>query len=369
MKRPDPRLAQIRERFSGRAWVDFIAAGRAGGPAVTLKRSTGGEYIALCPFHKDQRPSLTFATDKGFYHCFACGAHGDLIDWCIQHAGHTFAETLELLAGPLPAARRSPPAAPAGAAPRDDSGRIAWARSRWKAGRPIVAGDLLDRYLAGRAIAARPPSLRLAPAERHPEGFTGPAMVALFQALEGQAVACHRTFLAEPGVKRPGRAKIMNGPYFGAAIRLSPLTDHLVIAEGIETALTALDRLPEATVWASGSLDNLAGRAAGPMRRHPTRPGARVPSEIPDMDRPGVRVPPAIARITLIADSDGDPEVGRARLRCAANRFTRAGHQVAIVRPRPGRDLNDEAQDTLATPPAALAANNAGRLNAPMVTA
>ena len=42
-----------------------------------LKR--GNEFLAVCPFHNDTKPSLSIVDDKNFYHCFACGAHGDII--------------------------------------------------------------------------------------------------------------------------------------------------------------------------------------------------------------------------------------------------------------------------------------------------
>ena len=39
----------------------------------------GREYIGLCPFHNEKTPSFTVNEAKGFYHCFGCGAHGDII--------------------------------------------------------------------------------------------------------------------------------------------------------------------------------------------------------------------------------------------------------------------------------------------------
>ena len=39
----------------------------------------GNEFLAVCPFHNDTKPSLSIVDDKNFYHCFACGAHGDII--------------------------------------------------------------------------------------------------------------------------------------------------------------------------------------------------------------------------------------------------------------------------------------------------
>ena len=39
----------------------------------------GSDFIGLCPFHNEKTPSFTVSNDKGFYHCFGCGAHGDVI--------------------------------------------------------------------------------------------------------------------------------------------------------------------------------------------------------------------------------------------------------------------------------------------------
>ena len=39
----------------------------------------GREYIGLCPFHNEKTPSFTVNNEKGFFHCFGCGAHGDVI--------------------------------------------------------------------------------------------------------------------------------------------------------------------------------------------------------------------------------------------------------------------------------------------------
>ena len=41
--------------------------------------ASGDHLIAPCPFHGDDRPSLYVVPSKGFYHCFACGAHGDVV--------------------------------------------------------------------------------------------------------------------------------------------------------------------------------------------------------------------------------------------------------------------------------------------------
>jgi hypothetical protein len=41
----------------------------------------GDEYVGLCPFHQDEKPSLTVNREKGLWHCFGCGAGGDAISF------------------------------------------------------------------------------------------------------------------------------------------------------------------------------------------------------------------------------------------------------------------------------------------------
>jgi DNA primase len=64
---------------------------------VKLTRK-GREHIGLCPFHNEKSPSFTVNEDKGFYHCFGCGAHGDVISFVMNTQGATFPEAVERLA-------------------------------------------------------------------------------------------------------------------------------------------------------------------------------------------------------------------------------------------------------------------------------
>ncbi|MGE5200989.1 MAG: DNA primase [Acidobacteriota bacterium] len=64
---------------------------------VKLQRR-GREFTGLCPFHKEKTPSFSVVEDKGFYHCFGCGAHGDVISFAMQTANLSFPEAVEQLA-------------------------------------------------------------------------------------------------------------------------------------------------------------------------------------------------------------------------------------------------------------------------------
>ncbi|RFF28593.1 MULTISPECIES: DNA primase [unclassified Wenzhouxiangella] len=68
------------------------------GARVDLKPAGRGEYKALCPFHDEKTPSFTVSTDKQFYHCFGCGAHGTAIGFVMQHDGLEFPAAIEELA-------------------------------------------------------------------------------------------------------------------------------------------------------------------------------------------------------------------------------------------------------------------------------
>jgi DNA primase len=68
------------------------------GRRVRLVRK-GREHTGLCPFHSEKTPSFTVNDDKGFYHCFGCGAHGDVISFVMESEGLSFPEAIEKLAG------------------------------------------------------------------------------------------------------------------------------------------------------------------------------------------------------------------------------------------------------------------------------
>lgn len=57
----------------------------------------GRECKTMCPWHADTSPSLTISNEKGFYHCFACGAHGTAIDWIMFQRGVDFRTACEEL--------------------------------------------------------------------------------------------------------------------------------------------------------------------------------------------------------------------------------------------------------------------------------
>jgi len=67
------------------------------GRRIAVKKH-GREFQALCPFHNEKTPSFTINDEKGFYHCFGCGAHGDAIEFIRKFERLSYPETIETLA-------------------------------------------------------------------------------------------------------------------------------------------------------------------------------------------------------------------------------------------------------------------------------
>lgn len=67
------------------------------GKKVKLKLR-GKEFTGLCPFHNEKSPSFTVNDLKGFYHCFGCQAHGDVVSFVMQTEGLEFPDAIKKLA-------------------------------------------------------------------------------------------------------------------------------------------------------------------------------------------------------------------------------------------------------------------------------
>ncbi len=67
------------------------------GVHVRLRRA-GRNFVGLCPFHNEKTPSFTVNLERGFFHCFGCGAGGTVFDFIMKLEGLTFPEALQSLA-------------------------------------------------------------------------------------------------------------------------------------------------------------------------------------------------------------------------------------------------------------------------------
>jgi hypothetical protein len=195
---------------------------------------------------------------------------------------------------------------------RSDAAKRVWAESQ------PIAGTLAEVYLRGRRISCDlPDTLRFHPSCYHgPSQSALPAMVALVEGSESFAI--HRTFLRADGRGKaglPSGDKLMLGSVAGGAVRLSKAAGRLVVAEGIETALSlASGLLPKpATVWASLSTSGLRS----------------------------LRLPELTGQLTIATDPDAE---GRKASRTLARHAVELGWQVTILDPLEGRDFNDLLQ-------------------------
>jgi len=144
--------------------------------ATTPLRRTGIAYAGRCPFHDDRTPSLFVYPHERRYHCYGCGARGDVIDFVMRRDGLAFSDALAALAQEVGVA------APVRASPSEPVDADLWAAAaaHWAARLHDDDGDAARAYLARRGVPPRVwAAFRL--------GATGAAPDDLLQALGGAA--------------------------------------------------------------------------------------------------------------------------------------------------------------------------------------
>jgi len=77
--------------------IERADIGEVIGRRVEIKKA-GKEFKACCPFHGEKTPSFTVSPEKGFYHCFGCGAHGTALGFLMDYERLTFVEAIEEVA-------------------------------------------------------------------------------------------------------------------------------------------------------------------------------------------------------------------------------------------------------------------------------
>jgi putative DNA primase/helicase len=198
--------------------------------------------------------------------------------------------------------------------------RIEIARRIWEVAKD-ARGTPVATYLAGRGISlAAPSSLRWAPRCWHPSGTFLPAMIARIDNIDGELIGIHRTFLRPDG---SGKAdlepqKAMLGRAAGGAVRLAPAAETLLVGEGIETSLAAMQATAR-PAWAA-------------------------------LSAPGVKrlILPRDARDVVIAVDRDHSGTGERSARAAAQRWVSEGRRVRLIIPnRIGADINDLLREAL----------------------
>ena len=266
-------------------------------------RKAGSSWMARCPAHDDRDPSLSIqdAPDgKVLLHCHAGCAQAAVIA-ALRSRGLWRGHFLHQQWRPVANNHPDP----------DEAGRTNAALSIWQSTK-VGSGTLVETYLRSRGLTILPPTLRFQAGLKHPSGNIWPAMVALVtRGTDNASLAAHRTFLASDGAgKAPTEPqKMMLGPCRGGAVRLAPPSTLLMIGEGIETSLAAMQETGHPT-WAALSTSGLLS--------------LDLPKEVHD--------------VIVLADGD-DP--GEMAARNCALRWTREGRHVRIARPPRGFDFND----------------------------
>lgn len=283
------------------------------GKRVKLTRR-GGDWWSVCPFHGEKTGSFSVNDAKGFFHCFGCNAHGDVLDWWRLIDGLSLADAIDRL-------KREAGARPWRDETRAVRGDDAEARRKrfqaqaiWHASQPIFS-TIAETYLrSARGIAvALPESLRFHDALNIgvADCETWPAMVAGVTDLAGNVIAIQRTFLARDG---SGKARIDSpkrslAPFADGAVKLGEPAQTLGIAEGIETGLSAMERFLVPVWCALGS--NLAR----------------------------IALPETVRNVAIFADRGDAGEEAAEKARIS---FRQRGRAVAVRFPSIGKDFNDE---------------------------
>jgi DNA primase len=152
---------------------------------VSLKKS-GATYKGLCPFHGEKTPSFQVNRDKGFFHCFGCGAGGDVIKFLELHEKVGFHDAVKQLAqrfGMTPPEMEQSDEQRASAAERETLLKVHEVAAQWFREQLLSpAGARIRRLIVQRGITD-------ATGEAMGLGFAPPARTALKDALVKQGLS------------------------------------------------------------------------------------------------------------------------------------------------------------------------------------
>jgi len=155
------------------------------GEVVSLRRQ-GRNYIGLCPFHTEKTPSFTVAPDKQIFHCFGCGAGGDVFSFVGKREGLTFPEAVRKLAERAGIAVPEPDLSPEEAVRRTEldrvRGALEMATAQYQRWLWSDAGKAAQQYLERRGFDRET-------LDRFKVGYAPPAWDGLVQALGRRGVS------------------------------------------------------------------------------------------------------------------------------------------------------------------------------------
>jgi putative DNA primase/helicase len=269
-------------------------------------RKAGSGWTARCPAHEDRTPSLSIRdSDDGkvLVRCHS-GCDQERVIAALRARNLWTGFRLKSLRAARPIVERQPE--------DNDVRRSRDALAIWQSATP-AHGTAVETYLLSRGLYLPPsPTLRFHAGLKHPSGGRWPTMVVLVtRGSDSTPLAIHRTFLARDGAdKAPvDPQKMMLGPCRGGAVRLADPSDLLMVGEGIETCLAAMQATGNPT-WAALSTSGLRS--------------LDLPKDVRD--------------VIVLADGD---DAGEAAARDCAWRWKHEGRRVRIARPPRGFDFND----------------------------
>ena len=124
---------------------------------IRLRKAGAQNYTGLCPFHKEKSPSFSVHAVRQFYHCFGCGASGDVFSFVAKIENVGFPEAVRIVAGkcgiPLPKREFSSPEEAAGARLRAKLLELHETATLWfEEQLRSPEGAIAREYLAGRGM-------------------------------------------------------------------------------------------------------------------------------------------------------------------------------------------------------------------------
>ncbi len=165
---------------------------------VALKRK-GHEFVGLCPFHDDKRPSMNVSPTKQIFKCFACGAGGGVFQFLILYDKMSFPEAVRTLAEraniPLPV-EAGAPSEPVGGLSKNDLLRVTAAAQRFfQSSLQTPVGRSALEYARGRGLSDES-------IERFGLGFAPDSWDGLIQFARRQAIGETQLVTAGLAVRR-----------------------------------------------------------------------------------------------------------------------------------------------------------------------
>ncbi|MCK4945538.1 MAG: toprim domain-containing protein [Alphaproteobacteria bacterium] len=212
------------------------------------------------------------------------------------------------------------------------------ARKMWLEAESDILKTPVHLYLLGREIDIRtlpklPRALRYAMTYCAEKKTDLPTMLAAVIDGKGKQIATHRTWLSDQPDGKWKKADLvtskkvlggfvsgiipLNRGASGKSLQKAPEGDHIIIAEGIETALSLAVCCPEKRVIAAVAVNNIAN----------------------------LDLPKTISQVTLAVDNDGENAQSGKAVNAAITRFMNEGRVVSVARSPVGSDFNDQLQE------------------------